>query len=347
MQKPTYNEVFIMGSQLLLSETLQQISDIIGVSVRQMKELSFEPEYHEFLIPKGNQKFRIIEAPVDILMELQRKFNKFLQAAYYLKQTKAAYGFIMSIKNTKNKKTILQNATRHLSNKYMLKIDLKDFFHQISKKRVYNMFCNPPFEFSNNTSQTLSNLFTYKGRLPMGSPTSPVLSNFACILLDNELLNWATKNEIVFTRFADDMTFSTNTKPFDTKQLQKIVDICSKHNFVLQKKKTKFYNELDIKSVTGLVLNETVDIDIIFYKELNEDITRLRYLVETTIILNNAAHSKTLKKFKQEIQGKINFIGMIEGYRSSIYYEYNKKMKEAMTPQDETLFTRWTHFNYF
>ncbi len=347
MHKYTYNQVFIMGSKFLLSETLEQICEVVNIAVKQIKELCFEPQYKEFLIPKGNNKFRIIEAPYENLMQVQRKFNRYLQASYYLKQTKAAYGFIISVKDKKNKKNILQNATKHLGKKYMMKIDLKDFFHQIDKKRVYDLLRRPPFEFSNNASQNLSRLFTYKGRLPMGAPTSPVLSNFACIDLDNELTNWAKQNRITYTRFADDMTFSTNQKPFQNEQLQQVIEICTKHNYKLQTEKTKIFDTNDNKIVTGLILNETVDIEPRFYLELDKDLTRLRYLVETTTILNDTNRSLTLKKFKQEVQGKINFIGMIEGYHSSIYYHYTQKLKEAMTPQDETLFTRWTHFNYF
>jgi hypothetical protein len=347
MNKLSKNQVFIIAHQFLLSNDLSQLCEVMSVDINKIKLLSMQPNYKEFLVPKGNQKFRIIEAPQKELMQMHREFNLYLQAAYYIHQTPAAYGFIISVRGETKTKNIYENAKCHLGHKYMLKIDLKDFFHQITKQRLYYIFKQKPFHYSNNTAQILSNLFTYKGRLPMGAPTSPALSNFATVQLDNDLIKWSNKYHITYTRFADDMTFSTNAERFTHSHLDDIAEICKTNNYELQTGKTIFYNENDIKEVTGLILRDTVDIHDEFYKELNEDLTRLRILMETTVILKNTAHSETLRKFKQEIKGKINFIGMIEGYHSKIYYRYSQKIKEALNPDNEKLFNRWIHFNYF
>jgi len=347
MRKLSQKQVFLFANQLLLPSKLNQICDTLSVNCNEIRSQSINPIYKEFVIPKGSGGFRIIEAPDNVLMNLLKDFNFYLQAAYYLHQTPVSYGFIMSVRNEKKHKNILENAKQHLGNRYMLKIDLKDFFHQISKRRVFDLLKAPPFNYSNSTAQTLSGLFTYKGRLPMGSPTSPALSNFATIKLDNDLQKWSREQHITFTRFADDMTFSTNKVMLTKKHLESITQICHANYYELKDTKTTFYKATDTKTVTGLILNDTIDIDKAFYKELEKDITRLRYLVEATIIVKQQTHSKTLLKFKQEINGKLNFIGMIEGYQSPIYYRYSQLIKEALEPRNDKLFSRWTHFNYF
>lgn len=347
MKKLNQNQVSHFANQFLLPSKLEQLCTTLSFDLREVKTMSVHPQYKEFLIPKGNGSFRIIEAPYEKLMLMLKEFNFYLQAAYYQHQTPVSYGFIMSVRNEKKHKNILENARQHLGKKYMLKIDLKDFFHQVSKRRIYDLLKNKPFNYSNSTAQTLSSLFTYKGRLPMGSPTSPALSNFATIKLDNDLETWSREKKITYTRFADDMTFSTNKEMLTTTHLEAIKHICTANYYILKDKKTSFYKATDKKVVTGLVLNETIDIEPQFYKELEKDITRLHFLVEATIIVKQNSHSETLKKYKQEVQGKINFIGMIEGYQSSIYYRYHQQVKEALNPTNGKLFSRWTHFNYF
>ena len=84
-------------------------------------------------------------------------------------------------------------------------------------------------------------LFTYKGRLPMGTPTSPVLSNLAAIPLDNALTGWAGERGATFTRFVDDLTFSSTTAAFSPKYLKEITAICDEHRLNLNPFKTKFF----------------------------------------------------------------------------------------------------------
>lgn len=347
MKKLNQDEVYLVANQLLVPKTLAQICFALKVNVYQVMALSIYKKYTKFSIPKGNNEFRIIEYPEDDLMTILKRFNFHLQASYYLHQTKAAYGFMLGVRNEPKPKNILENAKRHLGNSYMLKIDLKDFFHQIKIQRVQNILKNKPFNFNNSTTHTLSHLFTYNNRLPMGSPTSPAISNFATIELDNNLDYWANKNKVAYTRFADDMTFSTNNKSFTDTDLDQITTICTKNNYQLKDSKTTFYQKKDTKIVTGLLLNEKVSVQENFYEELDKDLVRLKSLVEIIIITKEKYKNTTLLNFKQEIQGKINFIGMIEGYYGKNYKKYLTSFKQIIKPNSEQLFSRWTHFNYF
>jgi len=73
---------------------------------------------------------------------------------------------------------------------------------------------------------------------------------------------------------------------------------------------------------------------------------RLKYLVEAGIIVREHADNPILLKMKREVKGKINFIGMIEGYQSSQYRHYQARLDQALHPDNEQLFMRWTRFNY-
>jgi len=346
MKKWYQNDIKALAKAFTDSGDLMKISQVTGTEPNLIQLYALHPQYREFEIPKAHGGWRKIETPVDELMEILRRFNLYLQAVYYLHRTRAAYGFVIHPKNDPNPKNILENARQHLGSRFMLKIDLKDFFHQITKQRIFKLFKGDIFNFPRKTAQVLSALFTYKGRLPMGTPTSPVLSNFASIQLDNDLQQWADRHSVVYTRFADDMTFSGNARMFTKNDLLEVETICRENSFVLQTGKTLFYNAFDQKIVTGLVLNDTVDILPLFYKELNKDIIRLKHLAEASIIVQNNMRNAIFDKFKQEVQGKINFIGMVEGYGSKDFYNYNKRYKSALHPDTEQLFNRWTHFNY-
>jgi hypothetical protein len=258
-----------------------------------------------------------------------------------------SYGYIISVKAEKNRKNILENAKRHLGAKFMLNVDFEDFFHQFSTQRIYNMLSCLPFRFANRAALILAKLFTYKNRLPMGAPTSPVLSNLASIKLDKQLNQWATENNITYTRFVDDLSFSSKQKPIARVHLEHIKAICDENQLKLNPNKTKFFGESDEKKVTGLILDETVDIDKSFYNGLNQDLKRLKHLAEVNVIINKHREDEVFNKFKQEVKGQINFIGTIEGYDSTIFYQYHKKMQRALDPREEVLSARWTNFNYF
>lgn len=303
-------------------------------------------KYYRFKIRKSNGTFREIEAPDLSLKHLQSKLNYYLQAIYYLNQTKASYGYIITPRNKKSNKNIVKNAAQHLGANYMLKVDFKDFFHQIKQKDILNIFKSKYFLFDTKTSNYLAKLSTYNNRLPMGSPVSPVLSNFYTIPLDTALYNWASKNNISYTRFVDDLTFSSKTTEFTQEHFNQINTICISHKLKLNTYKTKFYKENDIKIVTGLVLSDTVDIQPEFYKALDKNLQRLKAVSETSFLMNNFQKNEFLKKFKQQVFGQINFIKTVEGHTSEIYKEYTQKYSFSKQVDVDKLSENWLNFSY-
>lgn len=307
---------------------------------------SLNISYHSFQLRKANGKMRLIEAPAEDLKEVLRQFNIYLQCIYFLNQSTASQGYIITPKNEISKKNVLENARLHLNKEYLLNVDFQDFFHQISTERVSQLLTNDPFKFELQTAQILANLFSFKGRLPMGAPTSPVLSNLCTITLDNELNKWADAKNITYTRFVDDLSFSTNEFEFVVEHFQEIDAICKQNGYLINPEKIKYFGKDSLKKVTGLLIRETVDIEDAFYLQLEQDLNRMKHLVEVILINRGVLMNEEVRMFKQEIEGQINFIGMIEGFNSPIFNQYRQKLKAAMNPPDEVLSVRWTNYNY-
>ncbi|SFS79440.1 reverse transcriptase family protein [Lutibacter maritimus] len=345
-QKPTLNQLKWYENQIFNCKTLEEISVLLNCSKNELLLHSYNPEYYQFSIPKKSGTFRIIEAPNESLKRLQRNLNQYLQAVYYLNQSVCSYGYVISILGEKQTKNIYTNATQHLAKPFMLNTDFKDFFHQIKIDDVTQIFKSEFFNFDIYTATTLAKLCCYKDRLPMGTPTSPVLSNLYTLKLDNELLQWAKKHNTSYTRFVDDLTFSSVTTSFSPLHFKQINEIALRHKLNFNEEKTRYLNSDDIKTVTGLVLNTTVDIDNAYYLELGKDLIRLKNVMEVYYITGKTHIITFLKTFKQELFGKINFIGTIEGRNSKQFLNYLNLFYNALEP-DTDLVQRWTKFSNY
>lgn len=346
-QKLNLNQIKWNNTHLKKCKTTKLLATLLQTTTKEITLQSFEPSYYHFKIPKKRKgEFRYIEAPSQDLKSLQRKLNVYLQSVYYLNQSKASYGYIIKANGQKNTKNIYTNAIQHLGNNYMINADFKDFFHQITINDVNKIFKSNLFNFNNNTAFTLAKICTYKGRLPMGAPTSPVLSNLYSINLDNDLNLWASNNDIIFTRFVDDLSFSSKNKPLKNKHFEQINTMALKYHLNFNPNKTKYFSKTDKKIVTGLVLNKTVDIQNEYYTELNKDIMRLQKVIEVHYITGKTQGLAFLTAFKQQIIGKINFIKTIEGKTSKQYLQYINAFYDALEPK-ENLVNRWTKFSNY
>ncbi len=342
--KTTLKQLTLQSNLFCSCRDLDDLSKLFKVPKKNFVLMAFEPMYYHFSVPKPNGKSRAIEAPELELKILQRQLNHYLQMVYYLHQSKASYGFVIRVIGSKNVKNICTNAEQHLGCDYLLNADFDDFFHQIKTESVAQIFRKEPFQFDKYTAYTLAKICTYKGRLPMGAPTSPVLSNFYTLPLDHDISTWANRHKMTYTRFVDDLSFSTKNKPITNEHYDDIKTISQKYNLKFGEDKTHFFSPSEAKIVTGLMLNETVDIVPEFYQELDRDIQRLQAVVEVNHISGTATK---LRPFKQEIMGKIEFIKQIEGAESDEYIRYLNAFYDAQNPTDD-LSLRWTKFgNYF
>lgn len=330
--------------QFMQLKTGQDLAALLRIPLYKLELLIQHPVYNVFEVRKKGGK-RLIEEPAEPLKKILKYLNNFLQSAYYYLKTDAAFGFVLTPLSDQYPRNILENAKRHLSQQYLVNIDLEDFFHQVKQTHIMETFNKLPFRFDKNLVRLIAGLTTYNKRLPMGSPTSPALSNFAMMGADNELLKFSRGNNLKFTRYVDDLSFSSEL-PITSEHFCMIEEILHCHQMPVNYNKVKSYGKDDTKIVTGLELGQSVKIPDIFLKEIDNDIRRLKHTLELNQKCCDRDSVQWTNKLKQALQGKINFVGLIYGYESP---EYQKKMirfEEAQKAEEMHESLSWLDFPY-
>ncbi len=164
-----------------------------------------EKRYISFYIPKKTKGRRLISKPTKGIDILQQKIKPYLDAYYRIKAP--VHGFVKD-------KSIVSNASVHKKHKYILNVDLEDFYGTINYGRVRGLFIAKPFQFGEKAASVLAQLICFQNKLPQGACTSPVVSNLVAADLDKKLVALAKKYHCQYTRYADDITFSCNMKTF-------------------------------------------------------------------------------------------------------------------------------------
>jgi retron-type reverse transcriptase len=214
--------------------------------------------YRRFTIPKKSGGKRIIEAPVNELRDAQREI--LYDVIYKHAPSKWCHGF-------RKARDIVTNAVPHVGAEIVLNIDLKDFFHQFDRTSVEKWFIGSA-KVQPEIAGYYADIVTKDGLLPMGAPTSPALSNLLSTGLDFHITNFLKGRDIVYTRYADDLTFSSKTEK-DTlpKIIPQIKRICKEHGVPVNEKKVHIMRRGRRMEVTGVVVNEKVNIPRTFYRE--------------------------------------------------------------------------------
>lgn len=309
----------------------------------QIELMAHQPHYNIFTIPKKSGGERWIEDPEDRLKDFQQKLNFYLQCCYHFVRTRAAYGFVMFPKKDDSPRTILTNAQQHLGCQYLYNADITDFFHQIKTEDVYKVFTNKPFHFDEKMADLLSRITTHQGRLPMGAPTSPTLSNFVCIDLDKALLTLSDWVSWTYTRYADDLSFSSQKMITKTEQ-NKITTLIEDFGFTLNPKKIKLYAPKEDKIITGLYLGKTVEIPKEYLSKLRREITKLAYTNELATQMNK--QPKWLDKYTKRIAGKVAFVEQVMGTDDELTAALQQQLDDALDPPKAYESLSWLDFPY-
>ena len=224
-------------------KTRNDLADFLKISRRFLSYILFKKKiencYRTFTIPKKSGGVREISAPDNQLYSIQEKLSKAIADNFNntLNTQTIAHGFIKG-------KSIFTNASAHTQKRYIINVDIKDFFPSINFGRVRGFFLkNDKFLLPNIVATTIAQLTCYKGVLPQGAPTSPIISNLICSILDNRILKLAKKYHLYYTRYADDLTFSTNSN-FNTDKdnfLEELEEEIEKSGFTINKEKTHVF----------------------------------------------------------------------------------------------------------
>lgn len=298
----TSSDKNVLYSALRKAKSAEAMSRLLGVEKRQLELLALHPKYRVFEVPKNDTEHRLIEDPGPPLKAVQAKLNRYLQCAYYFEKSFANYGFVANAVNDDDKRNILANARKHLKRPWMIQTDLHDFFHYVTAQKVLAIFSGAPFFYKEDLAEILTALTTYNGRLPMGAPTSPVLSNFSCQALDDRLIGLANAKLWEYTRYVDDLTFSAK-RPFDPDALSEIRHIVENEGFKLNDNKTTSLGPDDEKVVTGILLRGQGELTPGFLTEVESDIERVKNVVSTQNYFGEI-RTHWVEKLKQQVRGK-------------------------------------------
>lgn len=195
----------IKTSKHLAFELKVELSEIDHIlnnidSFYYQKETIKKNEKDEPKIKNGVVQKRVLNPSIKRLKIIQKR----LQSNILQKLEIPEYAF-GAIKGKDN----ISNAKKHQGKKYIFTTDLTNFFPSISHKQVFEMFVW--FDFSPTVARYLTKLTTYKGKLPQGAPTSPIVANLVFVKTGKRLQEFAALNNLTFTSFVDDLTLSSPT----------------------------------------------------------------------------------------------------------------------------------------
>jgi RNA-directed DNA polymerase len=307
----------------------KQLATLLKSDKILLENILQNPDYHTFTIPKANGGQRVIDTPGAPLKAVQKVLQDYLQAVYYQVRPRSVHGAIISAAGETKPRSLLTNAKAHVGKKFFLNVDLKNFYHTIKADKVRTMFeAKAVFNFPPKVAALLTRLVCYQNRLPMGTSTSGIVSNFCLLELDKQLQALADKNAWTYTRFIDDLTFSSKNS-FTTEQTSEIRAIIGVENLFINDEKWSATTIDEQPEITGLVLmGSRVDIKPSYVKQLGADITLYRKLLKCEHLHKKALFSApVLRHFKLHLQGQLSFMRYIRGKMDVAYVRLANRMK--------------------
>ena len=320
------------------------------ISETQLRHFSYDKivpnRYKTFQIRKRSGGLREINAPCYQLGILLYLINILLKAIYT--PNSCVTGFVEG-------RSIVMNASMHTGHHYVFNIDLENFFPSIPQARVWARLQLDPFNFSTEIASIVAGLCCHTNAegtqnvLPQGAATSPLLTNAICDKLDRRMLGVARKFGLHYSRYADDMTFSSmhNVYQEDSEFRNEIKRIIEEQGFKMNDKKTRLLRDGQRQEVTGLTVNENVNLT----KKYIRDLRCILHIWEKEGY--GRAYAYFYPFYKKEkgyikkgepvmenvIGGKLNYMRMVKGEGNAAYKKllnrYNK-LQQIVFVDNET-----------
>ena len=310
------------------------IADVYSISNNQNKY------YHQVTIPKRNGEDRILNVPNDDLKKIQK---------YILNRLFVWYEPLDCVMGYVKKRGIKENARIHLKSNYILKLDISDFFGSIHFGKVVNNIL--PDVYDENLKVLIANLCMLNGSLPQGAPTSPIISNMVMHKFDEIIFNYCKENNLIYTRYADDM-FISSKENFDYKKvLHKIEYLLKKYySMKLNKDKTHYLHDGLKEELCGIISNEKMQVSKKYRDSIRQEIYYLdKYGVEKHIYAlyydNKIERVLSPLEYYQKLLGKIRYVLNINN-NDKKFIEYKNKINgyiKGLKPQQEISKTEYKY----
>ena len=318
-------------------QTLVQLSQCLRVDAKSLNRVFKNRTYNVFKVPKKQVgKWRTIEDPADDLELVQRRLAKAFNNLYEKHLPLSVHGFIPKFICQGKPRDIFSNASTHLNCDFVLNVDLKDFFHSVTKSMIKKRLVDY-YDIDSSIAAYIAKIATYKKRLPMGSSLSPVMSNLMALQLDIELETIAKQNNLSYSRYVDDITFSGD-HDFKALLLPRLDKLIAKYEFERNEAKISYFKQGEISAVTGLLLH--ADGTLYPQKELldsiNENVLKLHSLKQTyqnciALGIQSQRAKKRFKKLKNSISGQISFVERVLGSENIIVNQLSEKYNNILS----------------
>ncbi|BBI45353.1 retron Ec67 family RNA-directed DNA polymerase/endonuclease [Pseudomonas syringae] len=320
--------------QLQKATSLHDLAAILNYTPSALSYLVYKRpgKYTKFTIPKSNGSPRQICAPCDELKALQKQVKTLLDKCLAtIESTGKARGAISH--GFKAGHSIITNAETHKKRRYVFNVDLEGFFDSIHMGRIRGFLINnKDFQLNPKVATVLAQIMCHDDKLPQGSPTSPVASNLIGHLLDLRLVQLAKRNGCSYSRYADDLTFSTNKKNFPEEIASSdeggnswaagpsLTKIIQKSGFELNHSKTRMQYRTNRQSVTGLVVNQVTNTPAEVRRTARAMAFHLfnkgYYLIKNEVVGEEKATAPMIRDYTQlaSLDGLFSFIYMVDQF---------------------------------
>ena len=291
---------------------------------------SHDGRYRSFKIPKKSGGCRVISAPRNKTFRLILRYvNEMLKALYT--PSEYAMGFAEG-------RSVVTNAQIHLRQNYVFNTDLKDFFPSVDQARVWARLQIKPLGLQRPIAGIIAGLCsvrletdegTVRYVLPQGAPTSPILTNMVCDTLDRRLGGVAKRFGLRYSRYADDITFSSMHNVYEEggdfrSELRRIVE---DQRFVINEKKTRLQKRGARQEVTGLTVGERLNVPqsyvrgirnlLYIWRKYGEGEARARF--EESYMAEKGHLREKCPDMILVLEGKLCYLRMVKGPNDSVY----------------------------
>lgn len=308
--------------------TKPQLAALLGVKAQTLTHVLYvltpATQYTKFTIPKKNGGTRNILSPSDRLKNLQSSLSNLLldcideinetRKKKYRYKHALSHGFVREC-------SIMTNALLHINKKNVLNVDLKDFFDCFNFGRVRGFFIkNNHFKLDPHIATVIAQITCYENKLPQGSPCSPVITNLITHSLDIRLASLAKKYSCTYSRYADDITFSTRKSVFPRqvmgqeesqfiigKELQSEIE---RAGFSINDKKTRIQYKDSRQDVTGLIVNKKPNVKKEYWRTVK---SQCHLLFQTGAFIKKTANGDAEGNIN-ELNGQLNFIDQVDRF---------------------------------
>jgi hypothetical protein len=281
---------------------------------------NIKKNYKIYKIKKNNGKYRTIYEPNSLLKHIQKQILMNILNNKSISKYAKAYHKGISLK---------ENAIPHVDKELILKLDIKDFFENITFVDIYNS-CFSIEYFPKSVGMILTYLCTYDDHLTQGSPTSAYISNLVMKDFDEEIGAWCDSNNIDYTRYSDDMTFSGKFNPSEI--IVKVRKLLSKLGLELNNEKIHIVHKCSSQNVTGIVVNNKIQVSSKYRAKIRQEIYYInKFGLNSHLQKTNNKTSST--KYLNNLYGRILYVLLINENDEEF-----KKYKEFVNELKKTTF---------